>query len=497
MESDCNKKGLVVEIVCLMYIVLFIYAAVTKFIEFESFEVQLGKSPLLSAFAFWIARIIPAAELFITGLLLFPQFRKAGFYLALNLMIMFSAYIFIILHYSSFVPCSCGGILEKMSWNAHLVFNLVFIILALIALIILEQNSITNIKYVIIKIVIPSVASISVVTVLFLISEQIIHYDNPFIRRYPNHPVIFENTQDLKYNSFYFAGDVNNKLYMGNYSTPLNLTQFDSGLKSSQKIKLIFDPQNIHFKTVKILVLDSAFYLSDGSVGKLFRGNIKDWKINFEYKDMPFFTLYAPADTDRIFFRSNEPKSLENILGIYTLSQNPKAVYYRNLLQKQFDGVFDTDGTLLYSSKLKRAVYLYYYRNEYFTADQTGKLDYRSHTIDTISKANFKVAYTENGAVREISSPVEAVNAHGAVKGKLLFIHSQIRGKYENDVLWKKSFIIDVYDLQKRAYLMSFPIYKTKADKLVGLHVSSHYLYALIGTDLVVYELQPILKNQL
>ncbi|WP_343617330.1 MauE/DoxX family redox-associated membrane protein [Flavobacterium sp.] len=497
MESDCSKNVLVIEITRLLYVLLFIYAASSKLMEFESFEIQLGKSPLLSAFAFWIARLIPFAELLIAVLLLFSKSMKAGLYLALNLMIMFSAYIFIILHYSSFVPCSCGGILEKMSWNAHLFFNIIFIVLALASIIILEHKSYKKSRKTISKILFPALASITAVIILFLLSEQVMHYDNPFIRRYPNHPAVFKNAQDLKYNSYYFAGDLNNKLYLGNYSTPLDVTQFDAELKSSQKIKVTFNTKNIPFRTVKIFLQDSVFYLSDGSVGRLFSGNTNEWIINFEYKDMPFFTLYVPMAEDKIFFRSNDPKTLDNILGVYTLSESKRAKYCGDLLQKQIDGVFDTDGTLLYSTKLKRSIYVYYYRNEYFTTDQTGKLEYRSHTIDTISKADFKVAYSKNGTVREISSPVEAVNAHASVIGKLLFVHSQVKGKYENDVLWKKSFIIDVYDLKRKVYLMSFPIYKTKADKLNAMYVSSNYFYALIGTDLVVYELQPMLKKQL
>mgnify|MGYP001346109640 CR=1 FL=1 len=35
------------------------------------------------------------------------------------------------LHYSFYVPCSCGGVLLQMSWQQHLVFNIVASLLAL------------------------------------------------------------------------------------------------------------------------------------------------------------------------------------------------------------------------------------------------------------------------------------------------------------------------------------------------------------------------------
>jgi hypothetical protein len=45
-------------------------------------------------------------------------------------MSMFSAYIIAITQFSDYIPCSCGGILQKMSWNQHLVFNFLFVSLA-------------------------------------------------------------------------------------------------------------------------------------------------------------------------------------------------------------------------------------------------------------------------------------------------------------------------------------------------------------------------------
>ncbi len=35
-----------------------------------------------------------------------------------------------ILNYSEFIPCSCGGILEKMDWKTHLIFNIATVIVA-------------------------------------------------------------------------------------------------------------------------------------------------------------------------------------------------------------------------------------------------------------------------------------------------------------------------------------------------------------------------------
>jgi len=121
MKLNVKIKSAILDIICQLYMLLFVYAAVSKLLDYENFSVQLGQSPLLSAFASWVSWLVPMSELFIVGLLTIPRFRNWGLLASVSMMTMFTAYIFIVLHYSSFVPCSCGGILEKMSWNLYTV----------------------------------------------------------------------------------------------------------------------------------------------------------------------------------------------------------------------------------------------------------------------------------------------------------------------------------------------------------------------------------------
>lgn len=54
-------------------------------------------------------------------------------------MTMFTAYIISILNFASYVPCSCGGVLEKLSWSEHLIFNAVFIVFGLAGIVLQAQ----------------------------------------------------------------------------------------------------------------------------------------------------------------------------------------------------------------------------------------------------------------------------------------------------------------------------------------------------------------------
>lgn len=133
MKTFQNLKKLIPLVVAYSCAILFIYAAVSKILDFENFQIQLAQSPLLSAFAGYVAWGVPALEIVLSLLLLSNKGRSMGLFGSFGLMIMFTAYIYIILNYSAFVPCSCGGVLEKMSWNQHLIFNIVFVLLSALA----------------------------------------------------------------------------------------------------------------------------------------------------------------------------------------------------------------------------------------------------------------------------------------------------------------------------------------------------------------------------
>ena len=493
-------RNTIIEVICLLYVLLFIYAAVSKVLDFENFQIQLGQSPLLSVYAWWISLAVPAAEILISILLCIPKFKSIGLFAALSMMMMFSAYIFIIINFSSFVPCSCGGILEKMGWNAHLAFNLIFVSLAVLALVLQGKKSDeyagSNKKKLTIKVLVTSALSIIVVAIIFLSSENIMQNENPFIRRYPQHPIMMTFEKDLKYNSYYFAGYSKGRIYLGNYSNPLHLISMNSDLKDYRTFKINFDPKKTQFTFVRILVSDNYFFLMDGTVPVIFRGATSDWKVSKELKECPYFNFAVPIDSTSLVFRSSKGENSSQIIGVYSSEADPKISYNKRFLTKQIDGVFDTDGMLLYEKRFNKSLYLYYYRNEFVVGDRDGKVVGRGHTIDTNSTAKIKIAQLKNGD-KTMSAPAVMVNAHSAICQNLLFVHSKVKGQYELEKVWEQSSIIDVYDIEKRTYRMSFSVYGIQDKKLESFYVTPTHLYALIGNHLVVHKLRSNLKNEL
>jgi len=113
---------------------LFGYAAYTKLAIYSTFIQQLKIVPISSSFASVIAWSVPGIEIIIAVLLLVKPTRLIGLWAAFGLMLLFTAYVFLILYKYTVEPCTCLGIIGQLSWKVHLFFNLFFTLLAMLGL---------------------------------------------------------------------------------------------------------------------------------------------------------------------------------------------------------------------------------------------------------------------------------------------------------------------------------------------------------------------------
>ena len=130
---------------CLL-IFLFSYTAIDKLINLQQNVIVLSNMPFVKPLASYLALIIPLLELFTVLLLMIPNTNFAGLYCSLLLMVAFTVYLVAMLTTNNNLPCTWGGVLDKMSWKAHLVFNMV--ITAMIAVWIITSRKLTqNVKH--------------------------------------------------------------------------------------------------------------------------------------------------------------------------------------------------------------------------------------------------------------------------------------------------------------------------------------------------------------
>lgn len=486
MKRLHNFSNLISTTVSYLFVILFVYAGASKLLDFNNFQVQLGQSPLLSAFSAWISWLIPVTEIIIAITLCINKARPISLYAGYLLMSLFTVYIIVILNYSSFVPCSCGGILEEMGWKEHLIFNVVFTLLALLGILLLSDNKL----HAFIRALLLSFLSVLIIILLFQASEKSMHKENPFIRRFIEGSATRGKKVKLENSYKYLAGSDPATIFIADAQAPLYIVSYDKNLKKMQRHKIQLERYDFPFQNVRVKIVPPFFYLYDGTVPVIYKGHITDWKANVVMSNNNYF--FSKGDItgpDSFAFRAQEVKTLDNIIGTFNFTDSLSIHYAPNLLVKQVDGFFDTDGILRYDKIKKKLVYVYYYRNEFIVASRELKLLYRGKTIDTTEHANVKVAYIGKSRQRKLRSAVQTVNQLIAVDNDRLLVKSNLLGRFEPADMWKEASIIDIYNLKEKTYQESIYIYHEMDAKLSDMILEGNTLYAVVGSHLVTYQL--------
>ena len=493
-------KNTLVVATSMLFILLFVYASVSKFITFTDFQTQLGQSPLLAAFAIPVSYGVIGIELATAGLLAWEKTRKLGLYTAYLLMVLFTTYIIIILNFTSFTPCSCGGVLESLGWTEHLVFNAGFIILAILGIIAYKnhdtssKNRMVKKKIVIWNLVFASILGVMLVIILYVLSEKQIHRNNGFIRRYLPHPVTTIKGQKLPFNSYYLAGVSGNQIYLGNSSAPAHILSIDTTLNHIQSHQIeLNNEQQITFFAPQIKIKEPYFYVVDGQVPTIFKGLLTDWKAQVFWQGKPTetFTKAEIASPSLVIFSGLDKSYGQNVLGRINFKALDTVVKSHQLLKKQIDGVFDTDGMLRFNSELNQLLYVYYYRNEFLIAETNLNLDYKGRTIDTVRQASLQIATSSSGQIRTIKNQPVIVNEQCTTWSDYLFIKSNRLGRFEPKEMLKDASIIDVYNLKTRSYDFSFYLYHFKGEPIKTFTIYQNRLIGLSENYLVTFRLKP------
>ena len=139
-----SKKQVTLECVCAMLIGLFLYASTSKFIDFNRFIGQMNNQPLPNSWTPILVWAIPLLEVAASVALAFDRTRLPGLYVSFGLMMIFTVYTgIVLLHFFRYVPCSCGGVIQKLTWPQHLLLNLFYLAISMLG-IVLQQKKSTN-----------------------------------------------------------------------------------------------------------------------------------------------------------------------------------------------------------------------------------------------------------------------------------------------------------------------------------------------------------------
>lgn len=135
-------KELTLTVIVALLILLWVYTATSKLADFQEFKRELNNQTFSRNTALLLLWLIPISEIIAATMLLFKKTRFIALLLSAALMLAFTGYIaLVLLNYYDRTPCSCGGVLKELGWNAHFYFNLFFLTLSLIGIYLQHLNS--------------------------------------------------------------------------------------------------------------------------------------------------------------------------------------------------------------------------------------------------------------------------------------------------------------------------------------------------------------------
>src|SRR5579859_494830 len=224
--------------------------------------------------------------------------------------------------------------------------------------------------------------SVLCVVCLALYSEKANHRSNGFIRLAPPHVATPKRIRDLGVNSYYLAGGTRSRFYLGNHTTPHLITTIDLGLADSSVHRLSMPSAGGRFARSLMIGIDSPhIYLFEGVTPTIVQGIIGD-SILYRTPGKFYFNMATPLSPASRIFRVVDQRR-QNIL---VKQLHDSLIRADNILEKQMDGIFYTEGALHAQPDSNRLVYVYSYRNQFIVMDTNLQVRYIARTIDTVSR---------------------------------------------------------------------------------------------------------------
>lgn len=286
--------------------------------------------------------------------------------------------------------------------------------------------------------------------------------------------------------NMYIAGVKRSEVLLGSYAYKNKLLKVN--LRNGDTTNIyVKAPKGLKIYRDVLFQIDSnRVFLVDGIKGQICIGSSPKFNLT-KFFNIPQFSTLLPLSNSSFIARSiNEKK--ENVLLKHNLSSN-KTIVNADVLTKQIDGLFSTDGILFRVPASAKVLYLYYYTNEIMCLDTNLHLLYKSKTIDTISKAQLEILPINHENKITLASPPLFVNKFISCNKDYLFVNSGNKADNESMEDFTKMSVIDVYTITEGRYKFSFYLPKFREKKLNGFEVHGNTLVALFGPYLSTFKL--------
>jgi hypothetical protein len=327
------------------------------------------------------------------------------------------------------------------------------------------------------------------IIVLTLMQYYKANIANNFTRSFPPHKYLGKRsvfTKKAKYS--YLAGSDDHNIYVGFANNPSELLRIDQ--KYIVTSIHIYGERGLTISPATRLIVDTeGLTLVDGIQRKIWLSHPNNPFRLLKKIETPYFTDYVKITNSISVLRSVINKANQIVKFDY-LPNHTKLTTTDKLLQKQVDGLFCTDGALVKVPKTSNFIYFYYYRNQFIYADSALKVIYRGKTIDTVSKAQLRVATNKQTRQITLASSPQLVNVKASASENHLFIYSAMKADNETEKMHKNGAAIDIYSTKNGSYKFSIRIPNIEGERMREFMVRDKMLVALFDSYVYFFDLK-------
>lgn len=333
--------------------------------------------------------------------------------------------------------------------------------------------------------------SLGLILILFKLSNASAIQRNEFTRVYAENALSPYDTLNIKYNTFYIAGSTNKTVYLGNSSLSTYIFKYNIVSRDSQHF-LLTEGTSRDLQSALLTIDSPIFTLQNMTKREIIEGNINNPTQIKESKINGFFDVAISISKTSKIIRTLKTDSKEYTLAKVSVNIDKTISKNDNILIKQIDGLFCTDGMLHYSAESGELIYLYYYRNEFIKIDTNLQIIQKCHTIDSNTHAKIKLSKIASQKSITMSAPPLVINKKSKIAADHLYILSPLLSKNESEKKFRAGSAIDVYNLTTCKYEYTFQIPNFADKHLTDFEIKNNKVICIFEDHLVIFKINTI-----
>lgn len=131
-----KQREILIILISVIFVMLFVFVSVDKWKHFSTFQKNMHNQPINGSLASFLVNTLPATEFITAILFFFSRTRRFALWLSTILMAVFTGYVaLVIANQLEYIPCSCAGILQNLSWKSHLLLNIGLLLAGILGLV--------------------------------------------------------------------------------------------------------------------------------------------------------------------------------------------------------------------------------------------------------------------------------------------------------------------------------------------------------------------------